>query len=210
MTKDGVPHDTSELQRLLNEYGKHIQPWARSVASYMVADVARRNERQWRQNSKDIGTELRREITAAPTGAMLKDFLEENVALITSLPIEAAKRVHRLTTEALVSGQRASEIAKEILATGEVTKSRATLIARTEVARTAAGLTMARAEYVGSEGYIWRTAGDSDVRESHKEMEGKYVRWSSPPHLSDGTTTHAGMIYNCRCFAEVVIPEFDS
>ena len=213
-TKNGTPYNTGEMQRLLGEYAKLLLPWARSVAEVMVRDVARRNERQWRQNSKDMGKAMRREVTEAPTGQALRDFLEENVVLITSLPTEAAQRVHKLTTEALSSGRRAEEIAKDILETGNVTASRARLIARTEVARTAAGLTMARAEYVGSEGYIWRTSGDSDVRESHKEMEGKYVRWDTNggkgPHLSDGTTTHAGMIYNCRCFAEVIFPEFDN
>lgn len=205
--------DTALLQRMLAQYAENIRPWARSVAQYMLADVKRRNAVQWEKHSKAIGKAMRRELSDAPTGQMLRDFLEENVNLITSLPLEAAQRVHRITTEALSSGRRAEDIAKEILATGNVTASRARLIARTEVARTAAGLTMARAEYVGSEGYIWRTSGDSDVRESHQEMEGKYVRWDANggkgAHLSDGTTTHAGMIYNCRCFAEVVLPDIE-
>ncbi len=50
-------------------------------------------------------------------------------------------RVVKVTFEA-----RASEIAKEIMRSGDVAKSRATLIARTEVARTARVLTQARAE----------------------------------------------------------------
>jgi uncharacterized protein with gpF-like domain len=45
------------------------------------------------------------------------------------------------------------------------------------------------------------------VRESHKAMNGKFVRWDSPPTLSDGTTTHAGQIYNCRCYPDPVLPE---
>jgi uncharacterized protein with gpF-like domain len=68
-------------------------------------------------------------------------------------------------------------------------------------------LTQARAEHIGSEGYIWRTSNDSDVRHSHKEMNGRYVRWDTPPRLSDGTVTHAGQIYNCRCYPEPVIPD---
>ena len=93
-----------------------------------------------------------------------------------------------------------------IMKLGSQTVGRARTIARTEVSRAQSALTQARAEYVGSEGYVWRTVGDADVRDSHAEMEGKYVRWDSPPKLSDGTVTHAGMIYNCRCWAQPILP----
>jgi len=89
---------------------------------------------------------------------------------------------------------------------GDVARSRALLIARTEVTRTATTLTQARAEHIGSEGYIWRTAGDGDVRPSHRAMNGKFVRWDSPPTL-DNLTGHAGCVPNCRCYAEPVIPD---
>ena len=91
--------------------------------------------------------------------------------------------------------------------TGKVTESRAKLIARTEIARTASGLTMARATHVGATHYIWRTSGDADVRNSHKEMNGKVIPFSKAPTLSDGTASHAGMIYNCRCYAEPILTD---
>jgi uncharacterized protein with gpF-like domain len=66
-------------------------------------------------------------------------------------------------------------------------------------------ITQARASQVDSTHYIWRTAEDESVRESHAEMEGQVVAWNDPPTLSDGTTTHAGQIYNCRCYPEPII-----
>nr|WP_246374794.1 phage minor head protein [Pseudochelatococcus contaminans] len=132
--------------------------------------------------------------------------MAEQVRLITSLPSEAAQRVHDLTIEGITQGTRASEIAKKIMEAGDVTASRANMIARTEVSRTATLLTQARAEYVGSDGYIWRTSGDSDVRPSHKAMNGKFVRWSELPEL-DGMVGHAGALPNCRCYPEPVIPD---
>jgi SPP1 gp7 family putative phage head morphogenesis protein len=195
--------------KALTKYAELIDPWARSVAGYMLADVARRDANLWKKNSKEMGVALRAEIDYAPTGALLQERLAEQVHLIKSLPLDAAERVHDLTLEGLVTSTRAKEIAQVILAIGDVTEARARLIARTEVARTASMLTQVRAEYVGSDGYIWRTAGDSDVRDSHAEMEGKYVRWAKPPKLSDGTVTHAGQIYNCRCYAEPVLPDYD-
>lgn len=204
----GVVQNTAELSAALNKYADLLEPWARSVATRMQAEVDKRDEHAWAVQGRAMGVALRNEIKKAPTGTMLRDYLAEQVDLITSLPREAAQRVHKLTLNAIVEGgARASEIAQEILNTGKVTEGRAMLIARTEVARTASALTQKRSEFVGSEGYIWRTSGDSDVRKSHRQMEGKYVRWDKPPTLSDGTTTHAGQIYNCRCWPEPVLPD---
>lgn len=172
----------------------------------MLADVNRRDQGAWREMAKEMSRSLRMEIESAPIGEVMHALLAEQVTLIKSIPIEAAQRVHKLTIEGLEGSRRANEISKEIMASGEVAKSRADLIARTEVARTASTLTQARAEYVGSDGYIWRTSGDTDVRHSHREMNGKFVRWDSPPTL-DGMKGHAGQFPNCRCYPEPVIPE---
>lgn len=207
MAPEGKVQDLQALQNMLNRYAETIRPWAKSVASRMITQVAQRDKTAWIRLGKEMGRSLREEIETAQTGTMLKDLLNEQVSLITSLPIEAGQRVHKLTLQGLSDSTRASEIAKEIYATGSVTMSRAKLIARTEVARTASGLTMSRAQHVGATHYIWRTAGDSDVRKSHKEMNGKVVAYSEEPTLSDDTKTHAGMIFNCRCYMEPIIPE---
>jgi SPP1 gp7 family putative phage head morphogenesis protein len=114
--------------------------------------------------------------------------------------------VHELTLRGLENSSRASEIVAEIKRTGDVSIGRAKLIARTETSRTASVMTQARAQRIGSTGYIWRTAHDSDVRGSHKHMNGEFVRWDSPPTLDD-MTGHAGCLPNCRCYPEPVIPD---
>jgi len=209
------PPSQARLEQLLHRYADLIEPWARANAAKMIADTAFNDEAMWATLSREMGLGLRQELAKAPTGALLKERLEENVVLITSLPRDAATRVHELALKRLEDSGRAKEIADEIMRTGEVTKSRATLIARTEVARVASGLIEARATHIGSEGYIWRTSMDADVRNtdgnpvgSHRLLEGKFIRWDSPPvAATNGTRAHAGQIYNCRCWPEPVIPE---
>jgi SPP1 gp7 family putative phage head morphogenesis protein len=190
----------------LEQYARILTPWAQAVGQRMVTEVAARDERSWFQISERMGKALRQEIATAPTGEVMRERMAEQVKLITSLPTEAADRVHRLALQGITEGWRADRIADEIMATGHVTRARANLIARTEVGRTSTLLTQARAEHVGSEGYNWRTAKDSDVRPSHKAMAGKFVKWTEPPTL-DGMTGHAGALPNCRCFCEPVIPD---
>lgn len=202
----GVVEDLGPITAALTRYSELLLPWARATANRMLSDVDRRDRSAWMGLSHELGVSLRDEINSAPMRTWRRELLAEQVELITSLPTKAAERVHRLTTEALSGGRRAEDIARDIARSGQVTASRARLIARTEVARSATSLTMIRSQEIGSPGYIWRTAHDKDVRQSHREMEAVYVPWDQPPTLSDGYTTHAGMIFNCRCFPEPVIP----
>ena len=206
MAPGGVVREGIQLQNILRGYAKLIEPWAESVATRILKRIADKDKAAWAKLGRDMGISLRKEMNEAPTGQALNGFLKEQVRLITSLPTEAADRVHKLTMEGMIEGgRRASEIQKDIMATGKVTESRAQLIARTEIARTASGLTMVRAQFVGSTHYVWRTSGDGDVRSSHKKMNGAVVPWDTPPLLEDGTRTHAGMIFNCRCYPEPIL-----
>lgn len=208
LAPDGKVDDPYVLQQALRAYAVTLAPWARAVATRMQADVMRRDEDAWRKSAATVGRELRRELREAPTGMLVRQYLGEQVGLITSLPLEAAQRVHELTLEGIVQAGRAQELSDMIMGSGHVTRSRANLIARTEVARTASLVTQSRAEYVGSPGYIWRTVGDADVRDLHRKLNGKFFRWTEPPISgSNGVRAHAGQIYNCRCYPEVVLDE---
>jgi len=195
------------VRQALEKYADLLRPWARVTANRILSAINAQDEQAWTTQSRQMSRALQKEIQSAPTGEAMRRFLDENVHLITSLPLEAALRVHKLTLEGLADSRRASDIAAEILRTGEVTKSRAMLIARTEVARTASGLAMVRAAHIGCTHYVWRTSRDGDVRPSHREMEGKVIAFNDPPTLSDGAKTHAGQIFNCRCYPEIIVPD---
>lgn len=211
ISPDGAitPEALAAIDAALNRYADVIEPWSKAVATRMIAEVAARDEATWFDVSRKMGRALRKEIATAPTGKVMRERLADQVKLITSLPREAAQRVRALANEAIVQGTRPAELAKEIMRTGEVTESRAILIARTETSRTATELTRARAEHVGSTHFIWRTAGDSDVRPSHRKLNGKIFRWDQPPECDPGHHALPGAIWNCRCFPEVVIPDDD-
>lgn len=199
------PTKLPPLRDALEKYAKLLGPWAKLKASNMLEQADRQDRRAWASATKEMAIGVRQELKATAVGERVQQLMGEQVKLIKSIPIEAAERVHRLVIKNVEEQGRAEEIAKEIRKSGKVAASRATLIARTEVARASSVLTQARAENIGSEGYIWRSVKDSDVRPSHRKMNGKFVKWSDPPTL-DGLTGHAGALPNCRCFAEPVVP----
>lgn len=195
------------IQRALDRYSEIIEPWAEATADRMLKEVSLRDSRAWEVHTRQMGYAIRREIQNAPTGLILRQLQDEQVALIKSIPLEAAQKVHERALAGISTGERFEVIAKSLLEVGDITKSRANLIARTEVGRAASSLTQARAQFIGSEGYTWRTSEDVDVRLSHQAMEGKYVPWNKPPKTDKGLAPyHAGCGPNCRCYAEPVIP----
>lgn len=194
------------IGRRLDGYADILDDWAAHVARSMFSDVDTKNKQFWRAMSQEIGVQMARQLAETDIGLTVTQSLDDQVRLIKSLPRHAAEQAHEYVREAALKGQRASEIAERIMGLGSATRSRAVLIARTETSRFSTELLKARAQTVGSTGYIWRTASDSDVRPSHKKMSGQHVQWGSPPTL-DGMTGHAGCLPHCRCYPEPVLPE---
>lgn len=199
--------DPKKLASALAAYSEALGPWGDAVVAKIMAGVQGNNKRAWTQLSTTIGKELRSTMAESAVGVVARQLQREQVELIKSLPLEAGLRAQKLAQEAMMGGKRAGEVAMELDRTTEVTESRATMIARTEIAKANSSLTQARAQYVGATHYIWRTAGDGDVRESHAEMDGKIFRFDQPPAVEGEGNHGPGEIYNCRCFAEPIIGE---
>ena len=216
---DGVKlQDPDEMQRELNEYAKKIGPWATRQSAKLLEQVQKSNRRAYQQKSKAIGLALKLDVGGANVETAARKLLNEQVALIKSLPTEAGLRAQKIAWEAVFHGTRVQvnadaiiELQKQMGLTTEVTLARATLIARTETARATASINQARAQAVGSRFYRWHNSGDGNVRPSHKTLggralQGRIFSWDEPPTLDDGMTGHPGTFPNCRCFAE---PVFD-
>lgn len=196
-----------QLLKALKDYSDQLGPWAARVSEEMLRSIAARDKAAFRATSKKLTQGFRETLGDTAVGRESARLLSEQVTLIKSLPLKAGERAQELATQGMIGSRRAEDVASDIANIGDVTEARAMLIARTETAKSMSTLTQARAVAVGADTYIWRTAEDEAVRESHAEMEGEVVRWDSPPTLSDGTTTHAGQIYNCRCYAEPIFTD---
>ena len=171
----------------------------------MLAETSRRDLRAWQQMTATLGREVRREIEETPTGQIMQESLDRAVDLITSLPREAGERVEHLATEALYTGARPADMVAEIMRAGDVSESRAMLIARTETSRAQSELMKARAEHVGSTHFQWLCVMDADTRPSHRKLNGKVFRWDDPPECDPGYHALPGGIFNCRCVARPIL-----
>lgn len=139
---------------------------------------------------------------------LMREWSINNAALIKDIPAKSIKQIADMTTEALITGTVQSDVEQEIIDIlgdrMDVSDSRAKLIARDQVSKLNGQLTEERQTDLGVESYIWRTVGDERVRDEHEQNDGETFEWSSPPP----ETGHPGEDYQCRCWAEPILPEF--
>ena len=204
----------ADISGRLEDYAGKLVDWAKEIARKMIIDADEADYQTWLKVGKKISNNVKRQLRE-PLGAVYDQLQADEVELITSLPLEAAKKVHEWTREGLSTGQRFEEIRQRIESElPTVTRSRAVCIARTETARARSNFTQARAKAINSPGYYWRTVGDSDVRPMHKRLNGTFPKWTEPPICDVGKggapiRAHPGCVFNCRCYPAPVYPDDD-
>lgn len=109
--------------------------------------------------------------------------------------------------KAAFEGQRVENLAKFIEAQYDVSLRKAKFLARQETSLLMSKFHESRYKDMGITRYIWDTAGDERVRESHKELNGKEIYWDRPPVVDKltGRRAHAGEDFNCRCVPRAII-----
>ena len=150
------------------------------------------------------GTEMRDNIDA---------WAEENAALITNLSQGYISRVASIVNTGFSAGESWRSISQSIQNETAVSKRRANLIARDQVAKMNMQVTKQRAADLDIKQFIWRTMEDQRVRgnpsgrypkanPSHYARNGKTYNWKDGAGTRD---TFPGQAINCRCYAANVI-----
>ena len=203
--------NAEQLIDRLQTYSEKIYDWATNTANKMLVQVDKQTKKEWEAHSQRMSLALKNELLKTNTGKALKQYLDDNIQLITSLPLDAAQRVHDIVYKNIYTGKRRAEtIAKEIYRTGQVTQSRAKLIARTEVSRVSTGLIKVRSEAVDISWFRWNSIHDIRTRNAHAKMNNVLCRWDEPPNpeklfpdkkVKPYGNYLPGATFNCRCSA---------
>ena len=145
----------------------------------------------------------------------IRRWIAENVLLIKSIPSETLGNMREIILGSYLKGSSIRDIQKAIQETYNVSKRKAQLLARDQVATLNAQLTKAQQTDAGGKKYRWSDSRDGRVRDCHKALNGKVFSWDNPPEMwyetkqgrvYTGRRCHPGEDYCCRC---VAIPVFD-
>lgn len=133
---------------------------------------------------------------------MLNSFIKQNSSLIGDITATELKNIEGVLQRGVTSGKTYTQMAREIQERTSIATNKANLIARDQTATLNGLLSKTRMENLGVTRAIWRTAGDSRVRDSHAERDGMIYT------VSEGLNgLFPGEDYNCRCVAEPVIED---
>jgi SPP1 gp7 family putative phage head morphogenesis protein len=134
------------------------------------------------------------------------DFVRDNVALISRIPVELHYDVEALVKDAVERGRRNEALAKDIRARFGISDRHARLIARDQVGKYYADVNHARQRALGVRRFVWRTVGDERVRDSHDALDGEVFSYDDPPEV-DGEVALPGEPVQCRCWADPVLDD---
>lgn len=132
----------------------------------------------------------------------IKEFRAQNIALIDKAANAYADDVEAVLGDPDNYGIRVEDLKSKLVERGNVSESRAELIARDQTLKLNGQLNELRQTNAGIESYVWSTSHDERVRPDHAELDGQEFRWSDPPEPG-----HPGQDINCRCVALAVLPE---
>jgi len=174
--------------------------------------------REWGKQTKPVlGFQFN---TSETWWTTLRDsWAKQNYDLLKKVSTEYVRNVNRLVESAVTNGISYQTLMQDIVAAGLKPKGyQARLIARDQIGKLNGQISMAQQTDAGIDKYIWQTAGDERVRNTHREIDGKLCRWDDATVYSDdrGKTwkprtagmpkVHPGMEIQCRCTA---IPYMD-
>lgn len=171
------------------------------IAENEFREIAVRHTAKFRKSMVGAIPDIDLKLNPQTISAWLGGKIDLNVQLIKGMNQEQfsnfSTKINKLFTGAEFDRQAVAQAAADAFGVGD---SRAKLIGRDQVSKATGELNSIRQKEVGINKYRWLTAGDSRVRTSHKENNGKIFSWGAPP-----STGHPGHDIQCRCVAVPII-----
>lgn len=132
------------------------------------------------------------------TESMVSAGIEENVALIKSIPEQLHGKVQSIIMEGVTKGESTATIAEKLRAIFPQAYKKCEFIARDQAGKFYGTMTRVRMMDNGFKTFIWSTMKDDRVRDSHAALEGKVFTWEE-----GWNGIFPGQEPGCRCVPEV-------
>lgn len=153
----------------------------------------------------------------ALTDEIIDATVTRNLSLIKQIGTDHLDGLTDIMKDSLLQGDSIKTVKDKIRHSTGVHHNKAKFWARDQASKFFGEVNKTRQTTAGIPGYIWRTASDGGVRDSHYMLEGTYHPWNSPPkiwragkHGGGIVRLHPGEDYNCRCWAEPALSEADA
>jgi len=147
-----------------------------------------------------VGQTLAKQLNEPGISSQIDTARMANIALITNAARDYAADVQSVFNDPKNVGLHVKDLTDKLVERGNVSQSRAELIARDQTLKLNGNITQIRQTAAGITSYTWSTSNDERVREEHRELEGQVFTWADPPSVGA-----PGQDFQCRCIAVPVI-----
>ncbi len=169
--------------------------------------------------------------TQGDRDTILATWTENFVNLCKSTNEEMRKKIAGVISDGVLSGRNIKAVTMDIQNTcKDFSRSKAELIATTEVGKLNTAISRNQSESSGIDYYEWSAAMDGRTRESHAVMDGKICKWGDDrnyyvweddpakpgkrklvrkPRPGNAYMGAPGTDFRCRCVALPYIPEYE-
>lgn len=197
----GVRRDMKSHDAALNDLDGRMFRYIREVVppafDRMAGEVNKANAKA---NQALVGIPF----SGTGVAAHIARFRDQNIALVENAARVYAQQVREVFDDPENAGLRVEDLADKLRERGDVSESRAELIARDQTLKLNGQLNQVRQQNAGVDRYTWSTSHDERVRPEHAELDGQVFDWNSPPEPG-----HPGEDFQCRCIALPVIEELE-
>lgn len=214
---------TEKVKNALIKVARELE---QKLAKYKLNDLVRKvakltkvnSLKEWKRVCKDtLGIDLMDDYYNGDFyEEALRRWVDENVQKIKSIPNDTLGSMQQIILDGFREGKTVTAIQKEIQEQYSVTRHKAQLLARDQIATLNAQISKLQQEDAGCSKYKWSSSKDSRVRDCHRALDGKIFSWDDPPEMwyetksrgrvYTGRHCHPGEDIACRC---VAIPVFD-
>jgi SPP1 gp7 family putative phage head morphogenesis protein len=213
MARDELP--ARELQDavddLSRQWGRRFNEAAPELASYFARRASRRSDEALRAILRRAGITVKFTMTR-PMRDILRATIEQNVALIKSIPEQYLGQVQGSVMRSVQAGRDLGSLAAELRAHYGVTRRRAALIARTQNNMATASMTHARQTEIGIKEAIWlHSHAGKEPRPTHLANDGRRYKVDDGWYDSDPRVRRRiwpGELINCRCVSKPIVKGF--
>lgn len=201
-----------DLRRTMERLGRHWQrrfdALAPELAEIFVNGATEHTDRAMMDALKNAGFAVKFRMTRAASEGY-QAVLQENVALIKSIPAEYLHDVQTQVWQSVRSGHDLGTLTKSLQDKYGVTHRRAAFIARDQNNKAKAVIENVRRQELGITEAIWQhSGGGKEPRPSHVAFNGKKFDLEKGAYI-DGEYILPGQLPNCRCTSRAIIPGFE-
>lgn len=147
----------------------------------------------------------------ADTKEIMKASINENVALIKSIPQKYLGRVEGTVMRSITHPEGRNYLTRELAKSYDITKKRAKFIASDQTRKLNQAVSAGRLQKLGVKKFEWVHVSNSHPRELHEKLDGKIFDWDKPPVIQKNPEIrgYPAQLPGCHCEALPVF-EFDA